>query len=228
MKEQDAGNRRGVAIGLSSLGLLAYEQGDLGTARVLLGQGLSVFRSFGDKRNTAAALINLGLVAEYDRDYVLAREAAEECLAISRELGARDLMARALNNLGCIHRERGDFIAAGRLHRDSLKMFQGLGSTRQIADVLGELARLAIVEGEPGRAAHLLAAEEALREHVGTVLHFVERNEHEQTVAAIRSALGDERFTEKWAEGRAMTLEDAISYACNSATLPRGGQAAAG
>jgi hypothetical protein len=39
------------------------------------------------------------------------------------------------------------------------------------------------------------------------------RRTFDESVAAVRPALGDQAFATAWAEGRAMTLEQAVAYA---------------
>ena len=53
----------------------------------------------------------------------------------------------------------------------------------------------------------------ALRETVGCPLAPVCRSEYERQVAAVRDALGEEAFAATWADGRAMTPEEAATYA---------------
>jgi hypothetical protein len=41
----------------------------------------------------------------------------------------------------------------------------------------------------------------------------VDRGEYEKNVAAARAGLGEEAFLATWAEGRAITLEQSVSFA---------------
>jgi hypothetical protein len=52
-----------------------------------------------------------------------------------------------------------------------------------------------------------------LREAIGAPLPPVDRPAHERSVAAVRAALGTAPFAAVWAEGRAMTLQQAVAYA---------------
>jgi hypothetical protein len=54
---------------------------------------------------------------------------------------------------------------------------------------------------------------EALCEAIGIPLNLADRADHESSVAAAHSALGEEAFAAAWAEGRAMSLEAAVAYA---------------
>ncbi|HLY32201.1 MAG TPA: hypothetical protein VKQ36_14315, partial [Ktedonobacterales bacterium] len=53
----------------------------------------------------------------------------------------------------------------------------------------------------------------ALRESIGAPLSPGERQTADSELALLRIALTEEGFAEAWAEGRAMTLEQAVEYA---------------
>jgi non-specific serine/threonine protein kinase len=67
--------------------------------------------------------------------------------------------------------------------------------------------------GEPARAARLLGAAEAARERIGARYWFDERESYERALAATRAQLGEAAFSAAWAEGQALTLEQAIAAA---------------
>jgi hypothetical protein len=64
-----------------------------------------------------------------------------------------------------------------------------------------------------GRAARLQGAIDALRERLGASLSPRERGGYDVSVAALRVALGEREFAAAWAEGRAMSLEQAVDFA---------------
>jgi len=90
-------------------------------------------------------------------------------------------------------------------------------------DVAGGVACLALVAETDGRrpgnrpalmrAARLFGAAQALAETSANQSTFFDRVEFQRSVDALRAALGEEVFTAAWAEGRAMTVEQAIAYA---------------
>jgi hypothetical protein len=59
-----------------------------------------------------------------------------------------------------------------------------------------------------------------LREAVHSLIPLPERARHDRCVAAARAALGEEVFARAWAEGRTMTLEQAVACALEA---PEGG-----
>jgi hypothetical protein len=102
----------------------------------------------------------------------------------------------------------------------------GLRETRQwigIPDRLDTLARVTARLGRPDRAARMLGAAEALREVMGMRAFArsadYQRTDYEDVLAATRAALGDEAFASAWAEGRMMTVEDAVAYALANAAV---------
>jgi hypothetical protein len=78
-------------------------------------------------------------------------------------------------------------------------------------------AVIAATQAKEERAARLLGAADGLRKVVGPPPHpqptTWQRDRAERTLASVRAALGDERFTAARAEGHAMSLERAIAYA---------------
>jgi len=82
------------------------------------------------------------------------------------------------------------------------------------------LAAVLAFTGQPEAAAQLLGAAEALREGLGVELAPAERETHEETAAAIRSALGEEQFSAAWRRGRELSLEQAIAYALAGEPAP--------
>jgi hypothetical protein len=59
----------------------------------------------------------------------------------------------------------------------------------------------------------LFAASDALREKIGAPLRPVEQLAYDHDIAALHAALGEEAFLASWAEGKMMTLEQALSHA---------------
>ena len=211
--QRELGDKWGIAQSLISLGNAAYSQGDYEASRRLYEESLVIYRELGDKQGIAQSLNNLGIVAKEQGDYVSARALYEESLVIYRELGDKRGIAQSLHNLGSVAFSQGDYAAARTLHEESLAIKQELGDKQGIAQSLEAFAGLARAEAQPERAARAWAAAEALREEIGSPLTPNDREEYDRNVAAAREALDAEAFAAAWAEGRAMTLEQAIAYA---------------
>jgi DNA-binding CsgD family transcriptional regulator len=75
-------------------------------------------------------------------------------------------------------------------------------------------------EGEAERAAKLFGAAQALREAAGYHLTPEEEAWREPYLATTRSRLGDDSWEEALAQGRAMSMEEAIEYALSKEESP--------
>jgi predicted ATPase/class 3 adenylate cyclase len=138
----------------------------------------------------------------------------EESLALCRELGDRRSAAMALFVLGVTELRRGN------LERGATLLEEGAQISRELGDRLGApyfaegLAKLSAMRSRPVRAARLWGAAEALREHEGVSLSKFDRDnvDYERDLALVRSALDETTFDAAWAEGRAMSFEQAVGY----------------
>jgi hypothetical protein len=82
-----------------------------------------------------------------------------------------------------------------------------------VAHQLECFAMIAIVEEEPQRAARLFAAAEAIRELTGHKRTDEEESEEAQFMGRLHAMLPEAEFNALWAEGRAMTMDQAIQLA---------------
>ena len=72
---------------------------------------------------------------------------------------------------------------------------------------------IAIVEEEPQRAAKLFGAAEAIRETTGHKPTDEEQAEEAQFISRLRAMIPETEFNALWAEGKSMTMEQAIQLA---------------
>ncbi len=112
-------------------------------------------------------------------------------------------------------RAEGDNERATRLLEESLTISVEIGDEGNVAYCLEGLAAIAADEDELERAARLWGAAEALLENaeVLTSPHVPDRSLHQRQVADARARLEPEAWQKAWAQGRAMTLEQAVEYA---------------
>jgi tetratricopeptide (TPR) repeat protein len=200
-------------MALVSLGNVALGLGDFAEAGTWFDEALSLSREIGDKQLIPSTLNNLGEVARAQGDYAGARVYYKESEALFREVGEKTHVARLTHSLGYVAQHQGDLERAAALFQESLAMFRKLGNQRGIAECLAGLAGLAAEQGQPQGAGQLLGAAEALLRALGGAWWPADRVEYERNLATIRAALNEEVFAAAWAEGQAMTLEQAIAYA---------------
>jgi predicted ATPase len=204
-------------MALISLGNVALGLGDFAEAKNWFVEALSVGQDMGDHRAIAGALNNLGEVARIQGDYAEADVFYKESEALFKKAGEEPQLARLSHSLGYVARHQGDLERAVALFQESLTMFRKVGNNRGIAECLAGLADLAANQGRSQWAARLLGAAEALLRASDSTWWPADRAEYERNLAAIRAALTEEEFAVVWAEGQAMTLEQAIAYASEQA-----------
>jgi len=170
-------------------------------------------REVGDIRNIGRSVTCLGAVALAQRDYERATRLLEEALTIQRELGDRWGIARSLVSLGVAALGRGDHEAAEILFEQGLTVQLEADDRPGIAASFEQIAALSVEAGDHQRAACLYGAASILREMVGT--HPLQLVPHgsDEIVAAVVAALDPEVFADAWSRGRAMTVDEAVSYA---------------
>ena len=87
------------------------------------------------------------------------------------------------------------------------------GGYWRLPDVVECLSRLAAGDGRNQHAARLFGAADAIRQRSGEVRFKVYQDGYEAAVSAVRDALGEYDFDAAWAEGAALSTEEAIAYA---------------
>ena len=214
--QDEAGDKHGRAMALIYVGYAEQESGRLAQARAHLEESLAVFRSQND--TFGMALVTIGLAqAVYDQgDYPTARRLFEEALELARRRGDLDTIATALINLGWMKILRGEAGSATDC-AEALAIFRRLGNRLGLAFCLEGLAATAGETGQPLRAARLLGAAEGLREAIHAPLTGTNSAYYERIVALGRGKSDPGAFAAAWAEGRAMTDEQAISFALSEA-----------
>jgi predicted ATPase/DNA-binding SARP family transcriptional activator/DNA-binding CsgD family transcriptional regulator len=214
---RELGDRRGVATSLVNLGFALLHLGDQERA-TMLRQEVEALRGEPLDRWTLAWLTTfLALATLYEGDYERSGALATESLAIYRELGDKRGVSLCHIDLGFIELARGNHEPAAGLLEESVRVLRGSEDKFCLAYGVFGLAAVAAARAEPGCAARLWGAAKALREEIGVVsltqweLHVYD---YEGRVSAARNMLGDEGAWERaWAEGRAMTPDQAVEYA---------------
>jgi len=211
---RELGDRAGAGWALTFLSAhsLGYSE-EYREGLTLCEEGLALLREADDRPGMAMALNTLGELARSDGDYERAGEAYEECLAICRGTGNKQREALMLGNLSYAALHQGDYERAEALVREGLALLWELESKYFVNFGLEVSAGPAAAKGQPERAARLLGAAEALREAMGLGLQPADQFEIDRYEAAAREQLDEATFEAAWAEGRAMTLEEAVAYA---------------
>jgi len=205
-------NKRLIAQTLSQLAqVLFVSQSDQASVPSLLEECLTVSREIGFTQGIAAAFWLSGQVALGHGDFVTARSLAEKSVVLYKEMGYRHGTAESLSALGKVLAAEGDCAAAQALYEESLALSRELGEKWIIAACLVGLGEVVAAQQKLAWAAQLWGAAEALRDALGIAIPPVERADYERSLSAARVHLGERAFAAAWAQGRAMTPEQAFA-----------------
>ena len=141
-------------------------------------------------------------------DLVGARRWADETVAAAP--GSHQI--RALAARAWVALAQGEPDQAERDAHDALVVAARTKGYLRVADVLECLARLAADAGNHPYAARTLGASDGIRRRTGEARFPMYQADYDATLVAVREALGQQDFAAVWAEGAALSTEEAIAY----------------
>jgi predicted ATPase/DNA-binding winged helix-turn-helix (wHTH) protein len=205
-------DRLAIARCLHNLANVVKVRGDYPRAQWALREAADIFEALGDRTGSAWSINQQGDIARAQCDMAAARRLYQRALSAFREAGDPWGSARSLTDLAYIDCTQGDHSAAHAACREALEIFAGLGDRRGIARALEGSACLALAQGHAGRALKLAAAAAHLRQSISAPLHQAEQIKLDQTLLPAWKLLSAAEGKRAWAEGCAMSLENAIQY----------------
>jgi len=214
---RESGDGVRLARSLNDLGLAEMATGHYDEAGLALEESAALARQLGDEASLADALQRLGNLRQHEGDYNAARPLHDQSLELHRRVGDAHGEARSLFGLALTALVQGEADSACSLFSEVLALGNAIRDVYIVMWSLEGLAAVASQKGGSVRAARLIGAAAAMRESAGATLAVhIRRALHEPTDTAIRHALGA-RADEFHAEGRAMTLQEAVRYAAAAA-----------
>ena len=129
-----------------------------------------------------------------------------------RDLGDQYFQSVCLYETGNLRAKQGDWEDGLAELRESLELSRELRSKYEIAAGLLRLAETEQHLGRPARAVRLYCVARNVYDSIGA-WHPDEDLKLENYLASCRAALDESSFAEAEAQGRAMTMEQAIAYA---------------
>src|SRR6266700_2223679 len=209
---RELGNTRIVAHSLLYLAQLYHVSGgDLAQAHTWLDESFALFREVGDKEGIASCLSLSGRLALSEGDTASARSLNEQALALFKEMKQQHGTALSLYALAQVAAAQGDHAGSPALYEQGVVVVRKSGDKWTILFGLEGLAAAVAAQGNHTWAAYLWGAAEALREAIGAPLPLVERAPYDRAVEALRTQLGEQAFAAAWAEGRTLSLEQALT-----------------
>ena len=207
-----SGNDWEAGLTLAAKAAIAVRQGTLKSAQRAYEGALEVL-SDNNRWGVAQVQYGMGTLARARGETDMAVRHFEEALGIFRELGASLEIARCLAGVGWVALTRGDLDQAQDRLAEGLRINQACGQRLGIARGLEAFAALAAARQQPEQVARLAGAARQLRESLGQPTGIGSRIE--QMLELARDRLGTTAAA-LFAEGRDMTVEEAVAYALGS------------
>ena len=179
----------------------------------LLRQTRHLAREEEDKWMQGFHCVDLGYALMRKGDYSSAETIFNDGVRVSREIGMKINEAYCLMFLAALKMRSGNFQQARDNLQESARIFIDVRDRFGPMMSLIYFAELAKVESKLEVATKLFAAVAAICKAAGITLFPIERATLDRSVAELRTQLREASFNAAWAEGRAMTLEQAVAYA---------------
>lgn len=215
---QEAGDKWNLAHSIFVLARVQMDLKNTVEAQNLYESSLKLFRELGDRWGIALPIGHLGVIAEKKGDILTARQLFEERLHMAEETGSRQQIGFALSWLGILAFHTGQYHEAELRFKQYLELSWQSGLRGYTVAGLSQLGWVARVIHQPAQGVRLMAAAETL----GGQRQFkpFDLDEHGYQLSALRAEMSEEEFNAAWAEGKAMTWEEAIDYA-HQVRVPR-------
>jgi len=162
-----------------------------------------------------AAVRTEGLLARlafYRGNMAEARKHADLMLDLHREMGDQLSVIGHQSAMAHIARQMGNYEEALALYRETLPDWQKIGHRGAVAHQLECMAFIAKAQEQGERAVRLMSAAEALRQASNSPRTPQERIEYERELEGLRAGMDEKMFDLLWAEGQAMTMDQAIDF----------------
>jgi tetratricopeptide (TPR) repeat protein len=206
-----------VLPGLTIKYLLKIAEGRYCDAEEIAHEYQSLYKKTGKKNYLAYALCHKSKIARLRGEWVHALQYAEEALNFIVEDGVTYSNTDCYQNnlvfleFGYISLQEGNLRKAGTLFRDGVRLLNNINGRLGLLQPLDAVALLAICEDKQERAVRLCGTRWVQGAYY--LLSPIERDQRDADLTGIKSALGSERFDQLFAEGQAMSLDEAVALA---------------
>jgi predicted ATPase/class 3 adenylate cyclase/DNA-binding CsgD family transcriptional regulator len=225
---------------LTALCHVAMRAGDMPLGRRCGEEAVALGRRIGDPRTLAFALHSLAVHVIFSQPNPrIALSLANEAITAARAAEDDLILAAALNTAGTASWATGEPPRCAREHlTEGQAVARGTGSLYPLVQGLVTLGWIDVLEGRFDdaatrldealirglggavadqqrfeEAARLFGAAQSLRDTIGYARYPIHQAGHDSDLALARDSLGSDAFAAAWAEGAALSLDEAVAYA---------------
>lgn len=205
------GDRVGEGTALLTRGRLELSAGDVDAAAQLVETAKSIFEAAGDRKGVAAASLLLGAGASISAPPEVACAILEPCAELCRDLDLTNVRARTLQVLGIAYLRADNLVAARAALTEGVPAVVESGDRFGISLGLGALVMLALATSRPRLALRLTGVRDEFERFHEVTGPPPLRLLTEQLLAPVRSKLGAAVSDAVRADGRGMTVDQAVA-----------------
>lgn len=209
---RQVGDRWGQALTDSTIFDLAILSRDYAWATTVTREELSLYEELGDNFGVARGRMDLGFLELAQDHYAQAAEWFEASLKTRRDFGIRSEFQHPLLGLGFVRLAQSNFAEARSFFAETLNIVDKIDFGLAVLCLDG-FGQLALTCGHLARAARLVAFAQSHLQTVPAKWLSLIQLVNEQQLTNARAQLGEDVFNAAWAEGRAMTMEQAVTFA---------------
>ena len=210
---RELGDKKRIAWSLMEMGLVERDFRRNTEAIQFLTESLAMFQELNENLWVCRTSFLLAETHMANGDLEAARPLWNDGLKLCREENDKWQISWGLEGLGHIERLEGRLEQARELYLESLNLKVSVMDRAGIIYSLEAFAQLAALQNQFERAAILWGAAAAMRQTLNLLSPPSREELYTSLIPEARAQLGEEAFTEAWAAGRAMNMQQAIDYA---------------
>jgi predicted ATPase/class 3 adenylate cyclase len=204
----------GIVLGAVS-NVEAFAKRDFAMASITREKAENMMKEYGSRWSYGIAMYSSGSFYVIQKQFDKAREKFKIAMQTMQETGSKRNVVMIKSDLAHVLRYEGNYSQAISAYQETIKEWERIGHRAAVAHQLECLAFIAKAIEQPDKAARLLGAAEALRQKIEIDMTPPEREEYEKEIAELKANIEKEEFASLWAEGRSMTMDEAIELALN-------------
>jgi len=194
-----------------AVGWLRLQMNQIDQARQILEGALAFYQRIGEQHGEFYTHLALGVASWKEGDIHQTAQRIAEASVIAEKKDDPYQKVFLFGFQWALCRFNGDEVGAETCVIEALKMARELIPEISV-DFFNMLAQ-SKARHQPEKAARLFGAAERLDKGSLHIVTPLEQTWRQATVNEVRAVLGEQRIADLWAEGRAMSFEEAITYA---------------
>lgn len=191
----------------------SYVNRDFAKADAYREKAIELLSEHGSRWSYGITVYGFGNLLILQGQFQKAREKFKIAMQTMQDLGSNRNVIMIKSDLAHILRQEGNYPEALSSYRETILEWKRMGHRSAVAHQLECLAFIAKSLEQVEKATRLLGAAEALRQRIEIDMTPPEREEYEKEVADLKANVDDHEFASLWADGRSMTMDEAIELA---------------